>query len=130
MRMSKKKQRLYNKARTTNKQKDWENFKQYQKLAQKKQRQNYWAYQNNMFDETDKSNKAFWKFIKSKRQDATSISSLREGSKVIFDSKGKAGCFNDQSLHLRTPITSPTLDVRHTHLLIASLCVKTVCLNY
>ena len=44
----------------------------------------------------DKSNKAFWRFIKSKKQDSISISSPKQGSKVIFDSKGKATIFNEQ----------------------------------
>ena len=47
-------------------------------------------------DPDDKSNKTFWRFIKSKKQDNVSISSLKSGSKVIFDSKGKASSFNEQ----------------------------------
>ncbi|XP_033628827.1 uncharacterized protein LOC117291298 [Asterias rubens] len=66
-RMSKKKQSLYKKARLSNNPKDWDSFKVHQKATQKKQRKNFWAFQNNMFDEKDKSNKAFWKFIKSKK---------------------------------------------------------------
>jgi hypothetical protein len=34
--------------------------------------------------------KPFWKYIKSKRQDAGGIASLKNGSNLISDSKGKA----------------------------------------
>ena len=95
-RMSKKKQRLYNKAKVTNKPDDWKHFKEYQKATQKQIRQNYWSFQSNMFDENDKSNKAFWKFIKAKKLDSTNASSLKDGTKVVFSSKGKAACFNEQ----------------------------------
>ena len=96
-RMSKKKQRLYNKAKASQKPSDWKEFKDYRKSTQKKVRQNYWSYQNDMLNNPeDKSNKAFWRFIKSKKQDSTGISSLKQGSKVIFDSKGKATIFNEQ----------------------------------
>ena len=72
------------------------NYKEFQKTTQKKQRQNYWAFQNSLFDENDKSNKSFWTFIKSKKQDSTTISSLKDGSKVVFDSQSKATAFNNQ----------------------------------
>ena len=96
-RMSKKKQRLYNKAKKSQSERAWKAYKDFQKATQKKQRQNYWSYQNNLFsDPDDKSNKTFWSYIKSKKQDNVSISSLKSGSKVIFDSKGKASAFNEQ----------------------------------
>ena len=50
-----------------------------------------------MFNEsTDLSNKSFWKFVNAKKQEPTTISSLKSGGKIIFDSKGKATAFNDQ----------------------------------
>ena len=80
--MSKKKQRLYNKAKKSQTEHDWRAYKDFQKATQKKQRQYYWSYQNNVFsDPDDKSNKTFWRFIKSKKQDNVSISSLKQ-SKV------------------------------------------------
>ena len=47
-------------------------------------------------DSDDKSCKMFWKFIHSKQQEPSGISSLKSNSKIIFDSKGKANCFNNQ----------------------------------
>ena len=96
-REAKKKQRLYNKATISQKSKDWENYKSYQKALQKKVRHNYWKYQNKMcYDLEDKSNKSFWSFIRSKRQENTTINSLKDGSRVIFNAKGKATIFNKQ----------------------------------
>ena len=96
-RLSKKKQRLYNRAKSTQKASDWENHRSFQKEVQKKCRRNYWSFQNNMFNEsTDLSNKSFWKFVNAKKQEPTTIFSLKSGGKIIFDSKGKATAFNDQ----------------------------------
>ena len=108
-RMSKKKQRLYNKARVTNDPRDWKSFKEYQKAIQKKQRQNYWKFQDSMFKDDDKSNKTFWKFIKSKKQDSSNISSLKDGSKIIFSSKGKATSFNEQFRSVFTSENTTTM---------------------
>ena len=57
----------------------------------------------------DKSNKSFWRFIKSKRQDSVTISSLKKGRKVIFDSKEKANTFNEQ-FHSEDTANLPTMD--------------------
>nr|XP_054771454.1 putative nuclease HARBI1 [Lytechinus pictus] len=38
-----------------------------------------------MFSPADKSNKAFWKFIKSRKQESTGIGSLQSGQKLISD---------------------------------------------
>ena len=95
-RKARKKQRMYNKAVHSQKSKDWEEYKLYQKDLQKKVRHNYWNYQNKMCcEQEDKSNKSFWSFIRSKRQENTTISSLKDGSKVIFSAKGKATAFNN-----------------------------------
>ncbi len=49
-----------------------------------------------MFDESDNTNKSFWKYINSKKQEPSSVSSLKTGDRVIFDSKGKATVLNNQ----------------------------------
>jgi hypothetical protein len=96
-RQSKKKQRLFNRAKSTQKASDWAAFKAYQKQLQKKCRKICWEFQKSMFDETsDNSHKSFWKFINAKKQEPTSVSSLKTGNKVIFDSRGKATAFNSQ----------------------------------
>ena len=96
-RMCRKKQRLYYKAKKTQHAKDWKNYRDFRKSTQKKIRQNYWSFQNDMLNNPeDKSNKAFWRYIKSKKQDFSSVNSLKQGSKIIFDSKGKAKVFNEQ----------------------------------
>jgi hypothetical protein len=42
------------------------------------------------------STKPFWKYIKSKRQDAGGIAPLKKGANLISDSKGKAELLLDQ----------------------------------
>ena len=58
-----------------------------------------------MFEDTsDKSNKSFWKFINSKKQEATNVSTLKINRKIIFDSRGKANAFNDGNLGQSSPV--------------------------
>jgi hypothetical protein len=49
--------------------------------------------------------KPFWKHIKSKRQDAGGIASLKNGSNLISDSKGKAELLLDQFKSVFTKTT-------------------------
>ena len=96
-RQARKKQKLFNKAKSTQKAEDWTAYRTHQKQLQKVCRNNYWSFQNSMFEDTsDKSNKSFWKFINSKKQEPTNVSTLKIDIKIIFDSRGKANAFNDQ----------------------------------
>lgn len=89
----KRKQKLYNKAKQSG---DWGPFRDYQKSLRKEIRHNYWSYQSNMFTGSDKADKAFWKFIRSKKQDPAGISPLKHDEKVVFDATRKAKVFNQQ----------------------------------
>ena len=53
--------------------------------------------------------KPFWKYIKSKRQDAGGIASLKNGSNLISDSIGKAELLLDQFKSVFTKTTDNTL---------------------
>ena len=67
-RMCRKKQKLYNRARKSQNPSDWNSYIELRKATQKKIRQQYWSYQNDMLNNPeDKSNKAFWRYIKSKK---------------------------------------------------------------
>ena len=96
-RKSRKKQRLYNKAKKSNNPKDWESYKKFQKELHKNVKKNYWSYQNNIIsDPSDTSQKAFWRFIKSKKQDSPKTPPLKSGNKVVFDAEARAKIFNTQ----------------------------------
>ena len=49
-----------------------------------------------MFTGSDKADKAFWKYIRSKKQDMPGVSPLKIGNQVIYDSACKARTFNEQ----------------------------------
>jgi hypothetical protein len=51
----------------------------------------------------------FWKYIKSKRQDAGGIASLEKGANIISDNKGKAELLFDQFKSAFTKTTDNTL---------------------
>ena len=87
--MIKRKQRLYNHAKKTKK---WNNYKQCQKECKKQTRKAEWDYINSTINEGLQSNnsKAFWKYIKSKKQDNIGVSPLKQGVQLVTNSKEKA----------------------------------------
>ncbi|XP_072182159.1 uncharacterized protein [Diadema setosum] len=107
-RMVRKKARLYKKARTTDSDKDWNQFRSFRKTVQKKIRSSYWSYTNDMLnDPDDKHYKKFWSFIKAKRQDNTGIPPMEQNGRKVTDSKNKARILNEQFLSV---FTSESLD--------------------
>ena len=86
--MIKQKQRLYNQAK---KSKNWKNYRQFQKECKRELRKAEWQYVNsNIMEGLNKNNtKPFWKYVKSKRQDANGIAPLKKGTTLVNDSKGK-----------------------------------------
>ena len=57
----------------------------------------YWNYINGLLDpEQDRSNKNFWKYVKSKRQDSFGVGSLKANGKVGIDPRSKADMLNNQ----------------------------------
>jgi hypothetical protein len=106
--MQEKKQRLYRQARKTKK---WSNYRSYQKECKRHLRKAEYEYINqNIFEELKTNNtKPFWKYIKSKRQDAEGIAPLKKGANLISDSKGKAELLFDQFKSVFTKSTDNTL---------------------
>ena len=97
-RLSKRKQRLYNRAKRSGKEKDWScynNLKKQQKLECRKAHNNYVS--NIICPEINAKPKKFWSYIKSKRCDAVGVSSLRANDGITYtDSKSKANILNKQ----------------------------------
>jgi hypothetical protein len=106
--MLKKKQRLYRQARKTKK---WSNYRSYQKECKRHLRKAEYEYINqNIFEGIKNNNtKPFWKYIKSKRQDAGGIAPLKKGVNLISDSKGRAELLLDQFKSVFTKTTDNTL---------------------
>jgi len=53
----------------------------------------------------NKNTRPFWKYVKSKRQDANGIAPLKKGTTLVNDSKGKAEILLDQ---FKSALTTPS----------------------
>lgn len=100
-RLSRQKQRAYNKARSSHgprKARMWEKFILLKRRTQKACKEAYETYINNIICPDLRSNpKRFWSYISSKRCDSNGISPLRGPTGATFtSSKDKANLLNDQ----------------------------------
>lgn len=111
--------RLYKKKKKSANPKDIEEFKAMKHLVQKKLRQAYWTYvedlvspQEQPVPETpsrkDDSSKRFWTFIKHKKSDNAGIAGLKENGRLKTDSVHKANILNRQFQSVFTEKTSVT----------------------
>lgn len=110
----KKKQRLYNKAKKDNTPTNWESFRSFQKLTKKAIKSSYWQYINNTLTKSleDGNVKPFWKYIKSKKQDASGVAPLKSGGILHSEANAKANILNNQfqsvfSIDIPSPLPKP-----------------------
>ena len=90
-----KKKRMYNHARHTGKESDWNKYYNLKKIAQQECRLAYSNYISNLINPQTK-NKKFWSFIKSQRQDQTGIPPLHTDENTIDDDLEKTTILNNQ----------------------------------
>ena len=96
-RLSQRKKRYYRRAKKSGKQRDWRNFNDIKKEAQRVCQETYNNYISGMLEEDNSSNpKKFWSFIKSKRADSSGVAPLRRDGTLFSDSNTKANILNDQ----------------------------------
>ena len=99
-RLTRKKQKLYNKARKSRTRDDWEHYKAFKKNAQAAIQNAHTEYIKGVLDKSmeEKNPKPFWKYIKQQRKDSVGIAPLKPKGKVdlITDSKAKAESLNEQ----------------------------------
>jgi hypothetical protein len=108
MRAIRKKQRIYNKAKKSNKEKDWEKFRSIRKYIKKQLVKSYWDYINKILDPTtDRNSKKLWSYLKSKKQDNFGIATLKEDGKTLITSKEKATGINN---YFQSVFTKENLD--------------------
>ncbi|XP_072051494.1 uncharacterized protein [Amphiura filiformis] len=96
-RLTRCKQRLYNKAKASRSEKDWERFKVIQKTTRRslqKAKREYIA--DHLSDNIKENPKAFWTFIKKTKSEEVGISDLKVDNCVISDAKGKAEALKHQ----------------------------------
>ena len=97
-RMTRKKQRLYNKAKKSHSPRCWDHFKSFRNTcttAMRKARENYI---NNIIAEGLKNNdcRPFWRYTKSQRQENCSVASLKDKGQLHSNSLDKAEILNNQ----------------------------------
>ncbi|KAI8518817.1 hypothetical protein Bbelb_020740 [Branchiostoma belcheri] len=92
-----KKQRLYNKAKKTGQEEDWNKYKRVKKGVQKSIRQAHSKYVADILGEAivDKP-KTFWSYIKGLRKDLVVVAPLKVGNTIIIDSGKKAEVLSSQ----------------------------------
>ena len=91
------KQRLYNKARSTNLMSDWKNYKEAKKQMQKVTRQAFNKYMYRLIHNSyvNGKRKRFYKHIKSLRSDHCGIPSLQKDDYIYTEGYAKANLLND-----------------------------------
>ena len=97
-RMCKKKHRLFNKAKRTNKPRHWEQYKLFKRDTLKAVRKHRWNYINDVLqlglEQGD--TKPFWRYVKAQRQDNVGVSPLLDNGVLHTDGRSKACILNKQ----------------------------------
>ena len=113
--MVRKKNRLYTKMKRSGNAKDKDAYRKVKASVQKKMRQSYWGYVENIVQEEDTDsrktgNKKFWTYIKSCKQDTTGIAPLLgDDGKLAEDGRGKAEILNTQFTSVFSKLSPCTL---------------------
>jgi len=109
--------RLYNKAKRSNLQHDWDAYRKMKNSINTKLKEAHNNYYTRLFDNSfNGSRRQFWKYIKAKRQDKPDIPALFVDDKPIHSSKDKANALNSHFKSVFTTedlTTIPTID-NHT----------------
>jgi len=89
--------RAHKKAKNTNRKRDWIRFRNLRKETHHILKKEYWKYVNKILEPClDGNTKPFWRFIKSRRQDQSGVSTLKAHGTVATDSLSKAEMLNHQ----------------------------------
>ena len=96
-RLVKRKQRLYNKAKTSGNQNDWKAFRAVRKLMHKRLKEARNAYISDYLGEAIEENpKRFWSYIKQLNKEELGIADFEINGFIISDNKSKADMLNNQ----------------------------------
>ena len=94
-RLSRRKNRAWRKAKESGSDQDWQRFKTLQKDTRKACRKAYSSYVSELVTE-DGDSRNMWRYIKSKRSDASGVAPLRKAGLTYSDAQAKANILNDQ----------------------------------
>ena len=96
-RLTRKKQRLYNKAKASRRDNDWEKYRDcchQTRRALNRARQEFIT--NKLKNDMTDDPKAFWTFVNKLKKDAVGIGDLKDNNKIITDEQDKAELLNKQ----------------------------------
>ena len=113
------KQRLYNRAKLTDCNMDWNRFKLARRTVDRRIRHAHWDYVGNVIGGSLETNntKPFWNYIKSAGKQAFSIPALRSNQRLVSSPEERAEALNNQFKSVFTTEdlnTVPTLGNQHT----------------
>jgi len=95
--LSNKKRRLYNKARSSSLNSDWDTYKSFKRYMQRECRKAHNSYFSRLFDTTSShGSKKFWSYIKSQRNEQSGVPTLEKDNEMFTDNAAKADILNDQ----------------------------------
>ena len=97
--LSRKKKHLYNRAKQSGLPEDWMEYRAIKKLMQQECRQSHTKYLSDILNSTSstsKGRKNLWSYVKSKRRDQVSISSLEANGTTVSDAQGKTELINQK----------------------------------
>ena len=111
-RLFRRKRRAYNKARRTNREQDWENFRELRRETQRacnKAAADHVA--RRVSTDTDKTRKSLYKYIKNSRTDNNGVSTLEVDGRSFSTPKEKANALNRQFSSVFSPISDSVPDL-------------------
>jgi hypothetical protein len=108
--LSRRKKRLYNRAKRTNLKPDWDKFKNMSSKCKKACRNAHNKYINENIINSDNP-KRFYSYIKSRKQDNVSVGPLKKGEIFVIDDIQKANILNKQYCS----VFSQPVEDRHTY---------------
>ena len=111
-RLSRRKQRAYNRARLTHHPDDWALYHRIKKESQRECRKAYDSYVLSLIDSNNNVSKRMWSYIKSKKVDYCGVAPLRHNDRTYTNFKDKASILNDffASVFISEDGSMPTLD--------------------
>lgn len=95
-RLSRRKQKAYNRAKRTQHHRHWAYFNLLKKQAHAACKRAYNQYISNLLDDSSPPKKSFWSFIKSRKCDNAGVSPLKRNGIIYTANKAKAQTLNDQ----------------------------------
>jgi len=110
-RLSKRKQRMYNRARLSHHQDDWAQYYCLKRECQRECRRAYNNYVMSLVDDSNNVSKRMWTYVKSKKTDYCGVAPLRQKDETFTDPKDKAEILNNYFTSVFTSEDTSTIPI-------------------